>query len=125
MVYRLFYLLFYKNIFFRMISSKVILSNYHIFIDIGYILSLVVHKNYNLHLLQTEIQEFSSEVITLRSIMGLVIRFDIPRNSRFTKLLQYLKNNKQRLDIVSVTLTAASIEGQFIRCVTIFVKINK
>ncbi|XP_046829973.1 ABC transporter A family member 1-like isoform X1 [Vespa crabro] len=82
---------------------------------IGYILSLVVHENYNLHLLQTEIQKFSSEVITLRGIMGLVIRFDVPRNSRFTKLLQYLNNNKQRLNIVSVTFTTASIENQFLR----------
>nr|KAF7411061.1 hypothetical protein H0235_013668 [Vespula pensylvanica] len=82
---------------------------------IGYILSLVVHENYNLHLLHTEIQEFSSEEIILRGVTGLVIKFDIPRNSRFTKLLQYLENNKQRLGIVSLTLTAASIEGQFLR----------
>ncbi|KAL2714403.1 phospholipid-transporting ATPase ABCA1-like [Vespula squamosa] len=82
---------------------------------IGYILSLVVNENYDLHLLQMEIQEFSSEAITLRSIMGLVIRFNIPRNSRFTRLLQYLENNKQRLNIISLALTTASIEGQFLR----------
>lgn len=125
MVYRLFYLLSFRKYFFKLISSKEILSNDRIFIGIGYILSLVLHENYNLHLLHTEIQEFSSEEIILRSVTGLVIKFDIPRNSRFTKLLEYLENNKQRLGIVSLTLTAASIEGQFLRCVEIYLKKRK
>ncbi|KAK2587654.1 hypothetical protein KPH14_003774 [Odynerus spinipes] len=82
---------------------------------IGYVLSLLISEKYDLNLLRTEIQEFSSEPITLRGIIGLVVRFDVPKQSRFTKLLQYLDSNKERLKIVSVTLSAAGIEGQFLR----------
>lgn len=72
--------------------------------------------------IHTEIQEFSAEPITLRSIMGLVIRFDVPRTSRFTKLLQHLESNKEELKIMSITLSAASIEGQFLRCNYIYLQ---
>ncbi|KAL6255069.1 hypothetical protein P5V15_013403 [Pogonomyrmex californicus] len=82
---------------------------------IGYILSLLVQENCNVKRIHTEIQQFSADAITLRGIMGLVIRFDVPRHSRFTKLLQYLESNKEELKIKSVALSAASIEGQFLR----------
>ncbi|XP_011687936.1 PREDICTED: ATP-binding cassette sub-family A member 2-like isoform X2 [Wasmannia auropunctata] len=82
---------------------------------IGYVLSLLVQEDCNVKQIHMEIQEFSADPITLRSIMGLVIRFDVPRNSRFTKLLQHLEFNKEELKIVSITLSAASIEGQFLR----------
>ncbi|KYN07185.1 ATP-binding cassette sub-family A member 3 [Cyphomyrmex costatus] len=82
---------------------------------IGYVLSLLVQEECNVEQIRTEIQEFSADPITLRSMMGLVIRFDVPRNSRFTKLLQHLELNKEELKIVSVALSAASIEGQFLR----------
>ncbi|XP_025073393.1 ATP-binding cassette sub-family A member 2-like [Pogonomyrmex barbatus] len=82
---------------------------------IGYILSLLVQENCNIKRIHTEIQQFSADAITLRGIMGLVIRFDVPRHSRFTKLLQYLESNKEELKIKSVALSAASIEGQFLR----------
>ncbi|KYQ46736.1 ATP-binding cassette sub-family A member 3 [Trachymyrmex zeteki] len=82
---------------------------------IGYVLSLLVQEDYNVKQIRTEIQEFSADPITLRSMMGLVIRFDVPRTSRFTKLLQHLEFNKEELKIVSVALSAASIEGQFLR----------
>ncbi|XP_071572404.1 phospholipid-transporting ATPase ABCA3-like [Temnothorax nylanderi] len=82
---------------------------------IGYVLSLLVQEDCNVGRIHTEIQEFSADPITLRSTMGLVIRFDVPRNSRFTKLLQHLESNKEELKIVSVALSAASIEGQFLR----------
>jgi len=84
-------------------------------LGIGYVLSLLVQEDCNVERIHTEIQEFSADPITLRSMMGLVIRFDVPRNSRFTKLLQYLEFNKEELKIVSVALSAASIEGQFLR----------
>ncbi|XP_011067293.1 PREDICTED: LOW QUALITY PROTEIN: ATP-binding cassette sub-family A member 2-like [Acromyrmex echinatior] len=82
---------------------------------IGYVLSLLVQEDCNVERIHTEIQEFSADPINLRSMMGLVIRFDVPRNSRFTKLLQHLEFNKEELKIVSVALSAASIEGQFLR----------
>ncbi|XP_018368842.1 PREDICTED: ATP-binding cassette sub-family A member 2-like [Trachymyrmex cornetzi] len=82
---------------------------------IGYVLSLLIQEDCNVEQIRTEIQEFSADPITLRSMMGLVIRFDVPRNSRFTKLLQHLEFNKEELKIVSVALSAASIEGQFLR----------
>jgi len=84
-------------------------------LGIGYVLSLLVQEDCNVERIHTEIQEFSADPITLRSVMGLVIRFDVPRNSRFTKLLQHLEFNKEELKIVSVALSAASIEGQFLR----------
>ncbi|KYN45163.1 ATP-binding cassette sub-family A member 3 [Trachymyrmex septentrionalis] len=82
---------------------------------IGYVLSLSVQEDCNVEQIRTEIQEFSADPITVRSTMGLVIRFDVPRNSQFTKLLQHLEFNKEELKIVSVALSAASIEGQFLR----------
>jgi len=84
-------------------------------LGIGYVLSLLVQEDCNVEQIRTEIQEFSGGPINLRSMMGLVIRFDVPRNSQFTKLLQHLEFNKERLKIVSIALSAASIEGQFLR----------
>ncbi|XP_012061175.1 PREDICTED: ATP-binding cassette sub-family A member 2-like [Atta cephalotes] len=84
---------------------------------IGYVLSLLVQEDCNVEQIRTEIQEFSADPISLRSMMGLVIRFDVPRNSQFTKLLQHLEFNKEKLKIVSIALSAASIENQFLRIV--------
>lgn len=84
--------------------------------EIGYVLSLLVQEDCNVERIRAEIQEFSADPITLRGMMGLVIRFDVPRSSRFTKLLRHLESNKEELRIVSVALSAASIEGQFLRC---------
>lgn len=78
-------------------------------------MSLLIQEDCNIEKIQTEIQQFSADPITLRGRMGLVIRFDVPRSSHFTKLLQYLELNKEELKIVSATLSAASIEGQFLR----------
>ncbi|KAM0731504.1 Phospholipid-transporting ATPase ABCA3 [Formica fusca] len=82
---------------------------------IGYVLSLLVQENCDVERVRAEIQEFSANPITVRDMMGLVIRFDVPRSSRFTKLLQHLESNKEELGIVSAALSAASIEGQFLR----------
>ncbi|XP_072764356.1 phospholipid-transporting ATPase ABCA3-like [Anoplolepis gracilipes] len=82
---------------------------------IGYVLSLLVQENCDVERVRAEIQEYSADPITVRGMMGLVIRFDVPRNSRFTKLLQHLESNKKELGIVSAALSAASIEGQFLR----------
>ncbi|XP_011872819.1 PREDICTED: ATP-binding cassette sub-family A member 2-like isoform X2 [Vollenhovia emeryi] len=82
---------------------------------IGYVLSLLIQEDCSVERIHKEIQEFSADPITLRSMMGLVIRFSVPRNSRFTKLLQHLESNKEELKIVSIALSAASIEGQLLR----------
>lgn len=82
---------------------------------IGYVLSLLVQEGCNVERLRTEIQKFSTEQITLRGMMGLVVKFDIPRTTWFTKLLQYLEYNKKELGVASITLNAASIENQFLR----------
>ncbi|XP_067203769.1 ATP-binding cassette sub-family A member 17-like isoform X1 [Linepithema humile] len=82
---------------------------------IGYVLSLLVQEDCNVEKVQTEIQQFSADPITLRGTMGLMIRFDVPKISRFSKLLQYLEYNKEELKIMSATLSTASIEGQFLR----------
>ncbi|KAL6428810.1 hypothetical protein ACFW04_007984 [Cataglyphis niger] len=82
---------------------------------IGYVLSLLVQENCNAERVRAEIQEFSANPITVRDMMGLVIRFDVPRSSRFTKLLQHLESNKEELGIISAALSAASIEDQFLR----------
>lgn len=84
-------------------------------LGIGYVLSLLVQENCNVERVRAEIQEFSANPITVRDMMGLVIRFDVPRSSRFTKLLQHLESNKEELGIVSAALSAASIEDQFLR----------
>lgn len=84
-------------------------------LGIGYVLSLLVQENCNVERVRAEIQEFSADPITVRGMMGLVIRFDVPRNSRFAKLLQHLESNKEELGIISAALSAASIEGQFLR----------
>lgn len=84
-------------------------------LGIGYVLSLLIQENCDVERVRADIQEFSADPITLRSMMGLVIRFDVPRNSRFTKLLQHLESNKEKLGIISVALSAASIGGQFLR----------
>lgn len=84
-------------------------------LGIGYVLSLLVQEHCNVEQVRTEIQEFSADPITIRGMMGLVIRFDVPRNSRFAKLLRHLESNKEKLGIISVALSAASIEGQFLR----------
>jgi len=75
-----------------------------------------VQEGCDVDYIHTEIQNFSPEPITLRSTMGLVITFNIPRGCRFTQLLQYLESNKNELGIISITLSAASLEGQFLRC---------
>ncbi|XP_032670360.1 ATP-binding cassette sub-family A member 3-like [Odontomachus brunneus] len=82
---------------------------------IGYVLSLLMQEGADVGRLRAEIQSFSADPITLRSVMGLVVRFDVPRNSRFTKLLQRLESRKEELGIVSITLSIASIESQLLR----------
>ncbi|EFN75608.1 ATP-binding cassette sub-family A member 3, partial [Harpegnathos saltator] len=82
---------------------------------IGYVLSLLMQEGADTERLHEEVQNFSPDPIALRSVMGLVVRFDVPRNSRFTKLLQHLESKKEELGIVSITLSIASIEGQLLR----------
>lgn len=89
-------------------------------LGIGYVLSLLVQEDCNVERIRKEIQVFSADPITLQSMMGLVVRFDVSRNSRFTTLLQHLESNKEELKIISLTLSAASIEGQFLRCKHIY-----
>ncbi|XP_014486242.1 PREDICTED: ATP-binding cassette sub-family A member 2-like [Dinoponera quadriceps] len=82
---------------------------------IGYVLSLLVQEGADVERLRSEIQSFSADPITLRNVMGLLVRFDVPRSSRFTKLFQYLECKKEELGIVSITLSVASIESQLLR----------
>ncbi|XP_024936975.1 ATP-binding cassette sub-family A member 3 isoform X2 [Cephus cinctus] len=82
---------------------------------IGFVLSIVIQEDCDLDNLHIEIQQYSSQPVKLRSTMGLVVRFDLARGTRMTKLLQFLEHNKEELQINSLAVNAASIEGQFLR----------
>ncbi|XP_044577991.1 ATP-binding cassette sub-family A member 7-like [Cotesia glomerata] len=47
--------------------------------------------------------------------MGMMVNFNVSRNTRFAHLLSFLESNKDYLRINAVSLQAASIEGQFRR----------
>lgn len=84
-------------------------------IGIGYVLSMVYQEECDLNLLRDELQEFSSEQVTRKDIMGRVVKYNIPRRSKVTRLLDYLELHKARLNINSVSMKAAGIEGQFLK----------
>lgn len=76
---------------------------------------MVYQEDCDLNLLRDEVQEFSSEQVTQMDIMGRVVKYNIPRRSQLTKLLDYLEFHKERLNITSVSIKAAGIEGQFLK----------
>ena len=81
----------------------------------GYILSMVLLEECDLNLLQEEVQEFSAEPVTLRDTFGRVVRYNLSTRSRISELLQYLEFHKERLNIISLSINAASMEGQFLK----------
>lgn len=83
--------------------------------NIGYDLSMVIKPECDLPSLQKLIQEHSPDPVSLMGKMGMMVNFNVSRNTRFAHLLSFLENNKDDLRINAVSLQAASIEGQFRR----------
>ncbi|KAH0549029.1 hypothetical protein KQX54_005250, partial [Cotesia glomerata] len=83
--------------------------------NIGYDLSMVIKPECDLPSLQKLIQEHSPDPVSLMGKMGMMVNFNVSRNTRFAHLLSFLESNKDYLRINAVSLQAASIEGQFRR----------
>lgn len=80
---------------------------------IGYELSCIMKAGYDLQSLSNAIQEHSTELVSLVGKMGSMLRFNVPVDTSFAKLLNFLEKHKADLKMSSFTLKPASIESQF------------
>ncbi|XP_008544723.1 ATP-binding cassette sub-family A member 2 [Microplitis demolitor] len=83
--------------------------------NIGYDLSMVIKPDCDLKSLQKLIQEHSPEPVSLMGKMGMMVNFNVSRNTRFAHLLSFLESYKDDLRINAVSMQPATIEGQFRR----------
>ncbi|XP_034943566.1 ATP-binding cassette sub-family A member 2-like [Chelonus insularis] len=80
---------------------------------IGYELTIVIKPGCDLQNLHNRVQDYSASLVNLTGKMGMMVHFNMSRNTRFAKLFSFLEMNKEELKISSVSLHPASIEGQF------------